>query len=46
LAAFREAVTRGGPAPIGFDELARTTLASIEAVDCIRSGKTFRFDQE
>jgi polar amino acid transport system substrate-binding protein len=46
LAAFREAITRGGPAPISFDELARTTLATIEAVDCIRSGKAFRFDQE
>jgi predicted dehydrogenase len=46
LAAFREAISRGGPAPISFDELARTTLATIEAVDCVRSGKTFRFDQE
>ena len=46
LAAFREAITRGGPPPIPFEELARTTFAAIEAADCIRSGKTFRFDQQ
>ena len=46
LAAFREAISHGGPAPISFEELARTTIASIEAADAVRSGNIFRCDQE
>ena len=38
IEAFAEAIARGGPAPIPWDEIRTTTLASLLAVESLRSG--------
>ena len=43
LAAFEQAILAGGPPPISFEQLERTTLASIEAVRCLKTGTPFHF---
>ena len=46
LAAFHQAILAGGPPPIPFDQLDRTTLASIEAVRCLKTGTPFQFPRD
>ena len=41
LAAFREAIKNGGPPPIPYEDLQRTTLAAMEAVRCRTTGTPF-----
>lgn len=40
---FHKMVRRGGAPPIAFDDLARTTIATIEALQCLETGEPFRF---
>lgn len=37
--AFSECITSGGPAPISFEEIAASTLATIRIVDSLHSGR-------
>jgi hypothetical protein len=46
VAAFQEAMKRGGDPPIAFDDLARTTIATIEALKCLETGVPYRFGDE
>jgi predicted dehydrogenase len=46
VAAFHEAMKRGGEPPIAFDDLARTTIATIEALKCLETGVPYRFGDE
>lgn len=39
IAAFLAAVRSGGPAPINFDSIARTTRVTFDVLDSLRSGK-------
>jgi len=40
--AFSECIRNGGPAPIPFEEIVASTLATIRIVDSLRSGRTER----
>jgi len=44
LAAFVHAVRTGGPMPIPFTSLIRTTLATLRIIDALRSGRPQRVD--
>ena len=45
VAAFHDFMRRGGEPPIAFDDLARTTIATIEALRCLESGGPYRFGE-
>ena len=46
LAAFHQCILAAGPPPIPFDQLERTTVASIEAVRCLKTHERFRFPRD
>ncbi|MDA1314442.1 MAG: bi-domain-containing oxidoreductase [Acidobacteria bacterium] len=46
VAAFHKTMRRGGEPPIAFDDLARTTIATIEALKCLETGVPYCFDAE
>jgi predicted dehydrogenase len=37
--AFAESIRTGGPAPISFEEICSTTLATFRIAECLRSGR-------
>ena len=43
VAAFHQTLRQGGESPTPFADVMRTTVATIEALQCLESGRPFRF---